>query len=423
MGKKVQNSKSFCAEVINSFKGTDQFRKLVSDRYTHEFYITRDSLFKESALAFGVEDLKEFSKSDIGKKCRKFTGQFFLSLESTFPENNQPGRYEVEHIKVTNKIFHIRVTGPTQHSDVYRWIFRKLAPLKNTLYNNLKTHIFTESTLKKRNFIDLSHEGGTQIGRNASKGILDHFDAYFKARPNIRRTEVERFLFSVEADIGRIQTDKKVAFITYRNAARNRGIDRVQDNKAFEKSLKIIQDKIAEHLDGLTYQEISREAYAALAKGIANSSKVKLGPVKFYDLSKTKEDLKLERKNYTAFQDMTPTQKARVSQANAISLPAIMQMINASLPAQVEQNMHSPALNWRTGRFSSSVRMLTLTSSKRGVAEGSYTYQIRPYQTFEPGYAKGSMERDPRRLIEKSIREIAKDYIKVNKFNLTRRGR
>jgi hypothetical protein len=33
-----------------------------------------------------------------------------------------------------------------------------------------------------------------------------------------------------------------------------------------------------------------------------------------------------------------------------------------------------------------------------------------PYQTFEQGYRQGSEERDPRRLIDKSIRELATQF-------------
>ena len=43
----------------------------------------------------------------------------------------------------------------------------------------------------------------------------------------------------------------------------------------------------------------------------------------------------------------------------------------------------------------------------QGFPSIGYTYEKNPYQTFEIGYSQGSQERDPRRLIEVSIREIA----------------
>ena len=40
-----------------------------------------------------------------------------------------------------------------------------------------------------------------------------------------------------------------------------------------------------------------------------------------------------------------------------------------------------------------------------------YTYMKYPYQTFEPGFAQGSIKRDPRRIIGESVREIAQSIM------------
>lgn len=80
---------------------------------------------------------------------------------------------------------------------------------------------------------------------------------------------------------------------------------------------------------------------------------------------------------------------------------------NKRLPQQIQKNMQSPALNYRTGRFADSVNVTNVRQTPQGYLSFGYTYQKGPYQTFEPGYAQGSVERDPRRLIDKSMREIA----------------
>lgn len=84
--------------------------------------------------------------------------------------------------------------------------------------------------------------------------------------------------------------------------------------------------------------------------------------------------------------------------------------INAQLPSTVAKNMGSPALNYRTGRFAESIRVLNVLQTPKGFPSFEYTYMLYPYQTFEPGYAQGSPERDPRTLIDKSIREIALQF-------------
>ena len=74
------------------------------------------------------------------------------------------------------------------------------------------------------------------------------------------------------------------------------------------------------------------------------------------------------------------------------------------------KNMHEPALVNRTGRFASSVRVTDVVTTRQGYPSFGFTYQLYPYQTFEPGFAQGSIERDPRRIINQSIREIAAKF-------------
>ena len=85
-------------------------------------------------------------------------------------------------------------------------------------------------------------------------------------------------------------------------------------------------------------------------------------------------------------------------------------MINKELPDTVKKNMREPALVNRTGRFAESVKLTDVSQTPKGFASIGYTYQKNPYQVFEDGagsapWANG--KRDPRKLIDKSIREIA----------------
>ena len=77
------------------------------------------------------------------------------------------------------------------------------------------------------------------------------------------------------------------------------------------------------------------------------------------------------------------------------------------LPAIIAKNMRSPSLEFRTGRFASGVRVTDVMQTRRGFPSFGYTYEKNPYQTFEPGYKQGDTDRDPRKLIDTSIREIA----------------
>lgn len=84
-------------------------------------------------------------------------------------------------------------------------------------------------------------------------------------------------------------------------------------------------------------------------------------------------------------------------------------MINKELPDTVRKNMKSPALVNRTGRFAESTRVTDITQTPKGFPSIGYTYQRDPYQVFEDGSsgAWSNGQRDPRKLIDSSIREIA----------------
>jgi len=102
--------------------------------------------------------------------------------------------------------------------------------------------------------------------------------------------------------------------------------------------------------------------------------------------------------------------KRRATNSAAARPLQMMMMINKELPKTIKANMETPALNNRTGRFAESVKVVDAVKTRQGFPSFGYTYQKNPYQTFEPGFAQGSPERDPRALISRSIREIAVEF-------------
>lgn len=93
------------------------------------------------------------------------------------------------------------------------------------------------------------------------------------------------------------------------------------------------------------------------------------------------------------------------------SLATLKNLLNSQLQDVVSANMGDGSsrnvLNYRTGRFASSVTVDNLTLSRDGMITAYYNYMRNPYGTFSTG---GKQElprsRDPKLLISKSIREI-----------------
>lgn len=91
---------------------------------------------------------------------------------------------------------------------------------------------------------------------------------------------------------------------------------------------------------------------------------------------------------------------------------ALRALLNEMLPQAVAMNMTSPALNYRTGRFANSVRVDNITQGPRGgstMIEASY--MNNPYETFAPGGKMYTAQRDPERLIKRSIRQVASGIV------------
>jgi|TARA_B100001939_G_scaffold348097_1_gene372615 hypothetical protein len=124
--------------------------------------------------------------------------------------------------------------------------------------------------------------------------------------------------------------------------------------------------------------------------------------------SKTITDTGNKRTRTRTFRKAMVNQVGGQDRKTTTSPISLMALINAKLPDVMIDKMKEPRLQERTGRFRGSARVQRITTGARGGSMTiDYTYLKYPYQTFEPGFAQGSIKRDPRSLIGSSIREIA----------------
>lgn len=142
---------------------------------------------------------------------------------------------------------------------------------------------------------------------------------------------------------------------------------------------------------------------------------------KFNDSHKTSSTFKSGKTKKA--QEVSPNFKnAPKSQAPMLAKPEVespsplqvVAYINTRLQQEIEKNMIPPALESRTGRFSGSVKVLNMLQTRKGFPSFEYTYDKNPYQVFEMGVGRSpwaTVDRDPRKLIDKSIREIAAEML------------
>lgn len=157
-----------------------------------------------------------------------------------------------------------------------------------------------------------------------------------------------------------------------------------------------------------------------LTKGLKNAKKFTKGLPDDRGKAKDQSSPKTVRPSKTKKTNKKRGRPTKVNQAKAGNPIALKELINAVLPQELLNQMGSPRLNNRTGRFRQSAQVTNTVIGPRGSISIDYTYQLNPYQTFEPGGAQGSTARDPRSLIGGTIREIATEIV-GRRFIKTRR--
>jgi len=160
-------------------------------------------------------------------------------------------------------------------------------------------------------------------------------------------------------------------------------------------------------------KQLNNAAVKAGASGKLQNLNTKASSVRSVNTIKTQN----KAKEYSA---LTLGKRSRT--APLVNLASITAYINARLPQAIRANMGPGSLVNRTGRFSESARVVASGLTAKGHPSLAYTYQRNPYDVFDP--VLGSLpwnipSRNPKRLIEKSIRDIAREII-VGRFYLRR---
>jgi hypothetical protein len=134
--------------------------------------------------------------------------------------------------------------------------------------------------------------------------------------------------------------------------------------------------------------------------------------------SSKKQQINLDKKINTSGKIVSKTSKPGTNTRppappNLIKLTALL---NSQLQDVISANMGDGSsktiLNYRTGRFASTVKVEQLTMSREGMITAFYSYMKNPYATFSTGGRQSiPKSRDPKLLIARSIREIAEQIV------------
>ena len=388
----------------------------------------------EGALSLGRQNAKaahdRFTRSKIGKRRlnnfvrRRNSGDIIISSKYQLEEN----MFLVQSFDSTLK---------TLKNDIVNYIFEELA-------------IYDDDSKAEVNYqIQKGHgEAGfavsqVQVARTmarasqlagGTKELKKGFDA-FLMEAKIDETTRNKYLNQVEqlsvqyknmvTKTGKLKA-QYFSIITYQ-AQDDNTADGIIEKKLVTLFRKYINSEYGERIiDMKGSSSIRQKASAHITKRLTSkliknkNIKVKIDPtLKNADGESKGKASKEAKKNRAVKAAITkgriPARKSQKRAKKGVSSDPLrlIGVINQRLPDTVRKNMNAPALQNQTGRFAESVKLTDVIRTPKGMPSFGYTYQKSPYQIFEVGTGEApwaTPERDPRKLIDRSIRELAAQF-------------
>lgn len=166
-----------------------------------------------------------------------------------------------------------------------------------------------------------------------------------------------------------------------------------------------------------SYKELLADSIVEVAK----TGKTKTRRVKGGSSQKTKLSKLAKVKSESTVVKLPRLRSATGRFTNILKLKALL---NTLLHDQVQANMgkggSKQTLNYRTGRFAKSAEVSNIVQTRQDRLDIYYTWQHDPYDVFLPGSGSplALPGRDPRRIIGRSIRQLAAKTLQSSiKFN------
>ena len=321
------------------------------------------------------------------------------------------------------------------HLSVFETIGTLYSSQKNTLVKNINkvlreiaTLTSGEYNINSRNFLDFGHRAGSAVVEQQSQRARDTFQSTIRYRNETREDKItDKDLKNLGLKVffrKKGTLEKDTVEIGIEASSINRGKKSELELKAnlieqLEKAIvKLNKAKSFTDRKGSdTRIEIeAKKVVKRFDQGIKKGKNVKVVSKDFKPkLSNSTSVKKIKRKATQgtvtkAKLSSLGLKKATLKKGSSGSNISVIALINQKLPQTVKENMGAPGLENRSGKFASSVRATDISTTAQGFPSIGYSYDKNPYQIFEQGAGKfpwASRDRDPRRVIDLSIRQIA----------------
>jgi hypothetical protein len=259
--------------------------------------------------------------------------------------------------------------------------------------------------------------------------LRENLGAYMKAGhiSNLRAREIDNLFTRYESRVtmeGNLRASY-VSIVTYQVGSENTGVDAAEERavkQAFRAFIKEISPDVLNWKGSKSLKDkVEYVLVDKSSRGIKKHKGVKTTKSKNpkIDLTTSGQVRVTGQKENPSVSLKTQGKIATRAKRGPSSAPLqLMVYLNKRLSDVVAKNMVYPQLVYRTGRFADSVIVVDVQQTPKGYPSFGYTYQRNPYQVFEMGIGRApwaTPERDPRKIINQSIREIAAE-VAIGRF-------
>jgi hypothetical protein len=288
--------------------------------------------------------------------------------------------------------------------------------------------------------LDIGHQEGFSIADKRVQNLLEKLELRVRSTSK-KQTKTESPLLRILAEVKtnpRVQLLKEINFKA-EVRVREQGVDsnrRVQSKQEFQliNSIKkqfrllIAKEDWGRFSTSPSAIDITRDSVLDTARKAGFKVKKTTSESRKKSSYKTSTQVKksastVREKDTGVVVNKKSGTRARAERPTSRNWLQLLPMINSRLTETVAKNMRSPRLNFRTGRFAQSARVVNVEQTRQGLPSFVFDYERDPYDVFDRTLGRSpwnTPQRDPRALVDQSIREIAREMA-IGRF-FTRRA-
>jgi len=430
-------------------KSSQAFRNLVSDKKAHSIKIDsqdlKEQVKNELLSREGFDKLPDTIMKIIDEEVPQMVATLYNQMRPENFNQNLRRAYITSDLIGNNKSFIVLLAtkSETSNRSVFAYFRRLKQVAQRPLIKRLNSQIkklnsgnksVQRDEIKSSAFLDIGHEESSAVSKQRKRIIeqaLWDFQPASKEASAFIATLADEVSFNITKNPGE---PIDVIDISLESKALNRGVQAKAEKEAAGQLNKALLEAVTK-LEGKYWAnaEGSDSKVQRMQKSVLNEfsqdkfrsknvrSNIKNNKISNKTSKASSKKRKVRGKKQPTVQDDKRVILESFQERNQ-DLLSLQALLNAKLPTEIRKNMGYPRLENRTGRFADSVRVTDISRTRKGFPSIGYTYQRQPYQVFEQGAGKApwsNERRDPRSLINTTIREIASEIL-IGRF-FTRR--